>query len=180
MDLNNAGCFQPGAAADTIIQAIQLLAGGQALMFLGPSAAVGSVMGMNQNFPAAMFPLPGPTADSTRAITEYNDSFSVNAKSPNIDAAMKVLDFLAQPDEQRAYAKIMGEISVPDSVTGTLPDLYTSFAPLLKANKSVTLPSLIWPNPAVGTAITPDMQGLLTGQKTISDMLTDMDNAWNT
>jgi raffinose/stachyose/melibiose transport system substrate-binding protein len=179
VDLNNAGCFQPGASGDTIIKAFQLLGGEQALMFLGPSAAIGGIMGSNPNFSAAMFPLPGPTADSTRAVTEYNDSFSVNAKSPNIDAAMKLIDFLAQPDEQRAYAKIMGEISVPDSVTGNVPELYTSFAPLLQQKKSVTLPSLIWPNPAVGTALTPDMQGLITGQKTVPDVLTDLDNAWN-
>jgi ABC-type glycerol-3-phosphate transport system substrate-binding protein len=126
-----------------------------------------------------MFPVPGPTADSTRAVTEYNDSFSVNAHSANMDAAMKLVDFLAQPDEQRAYAKIEGEISVPDSVTGTVPDLYSAFAPLLQQKKAVTLPSLIWPNPAVGTAMTPDMQGLLTGQKAIPDVLTDLDNAWN-
>ena len=179
VDLNNAGCFQPGASGDTIIKAFQFLGSEQAVMFLGPSAAIGGIMGSNPNFSAAMFPLPGPTADSTRAVTEYNDSFSVNAKSPNIDAAMKLLDFLAQPEQQRAYAKIMGEISVPDSVTGKVPDLYNSFSPLLQQNKSVTLPSLIWPNPAVGTALTPGMQGLVTGQKTVSDVLTDLDNAWN-
>src|SRR5204863_7881691 len=130
MDLNNAGCFQPGAAGATIVNAIGMLANDQALMFLGPSAALGSVMGMNGQFSAAMFPMPGPTANSTRAITEYNDSFSVNAHSPNQDAAMKLVDFLAQPDEQRAYAKIEGEISRPDPVTGAVPDLYPSFAPL--------------------------------------------------
>lgn len=178
-DLNNAGCFQPGAAGATIVNAIGMLANGQAVMFLGPSAALGSVMGMNPQFSAAMFPMPGPTADSTRAITEYNDSFSVNAHSPNQDAATKLVDFLAQPDEQRAYAKIEGEISVPDSVTGAVPDLYSAFRPLLQQKKVVTLPSLIWPNPAVGTAMTPDMQGLLTGQKSIPDVLTDLDNAWN-
>ena len=30
---------------------------------------------------------------------------------------MKLVDFLSQPDQLRAYAKIQGEISVPDSVT---------------------------------------------------------------
>ena len=92
---------------------------------------------------------------------------------------MKLVDFLAQPDQLKTYAKIQGEISVPDSVTGTVPDLYSSFGPLLQQKKTVTLPSLIWPNPAVGTALTPDMQGLLTGQKAIPDVLTDLDNAWN-
>ena len=148
-------------------------------MFLAPSAAIGGILGVNPNFAAAMFPVPGPTAESTRAITEYNDSFSVNAKSPNQDAAMKLVDFLSQPDQLKAYAKIQGEISVPDSVTGTVPELYSSFGPLLQQKKTVTLPSLVWPNPAVGTAITPGMQGLLTGQKTIADVLNDMDAAWN-
>ena len=179
VDLNNAGCFQPGASADTIVKAFNLLGSEQAVMFLAPSAAIGGILGVNPKFGAAMFPVPGPTAESTRAITEYNDSFSVNAKSPNQDAAMKLVDFLAQPDQLKAYAQIQGEISVPDSVTGTVPELYSSFAPLLQQKKTVTLPSLIWPNPAVGQAVTPGMQGLLTGQKTIADVLNDMDAAWN-
>jgi raffinose/stachyose/melibiose transport system substrate-binding protein len=179
VDLNKADCFQPGAAGATIVNAINMLASDQAVMFLGPSAAIGGIMGVNSQFKAAMFPVPGPTADATRAVTEYNDSFSVNAHSANMDAAMKLVDFLAQPEEQQAYAKIEGEISVPDSVTGKVPDLYSSFGPLLQQKKTVTLPSLIWPNPAVGTAMTPAMQGLLTGQKTIADVLTDLDNAWN-
>jgi raffinose/stachyose/melibiose transport system substrate-binding protein len=178
-DLNTAGCFQDGASADTIVKAFQMLGNEQAVMFLAPSAAIGGILGVNQNFKAAMFPVPGPTADSTRAVTEYNDSFSVNAKSQNQDAALKLVDFLAQPDQLKSYAKIQGEISVPDSVTGTVPDLYSSFGPLLQQKKTVTLPSLIWPNPAVGTALTPDMQGLLTGQKSIPDVLTDLDNAWH-
>jgi raffinose/stachyose/melibiose transport system substrate-binding protein len=179
VDLNNAGCFQPGAAAATIVDVFNLLGSGQGMMFLGPSAAIGGITSVNPKYPAAMFPFPGPTADATRAITEYNDSFSVNAKSPNQDAAMKLVDFLAQPAEQQAYAKIEGEISVPDSVNGTVPSLYSSFTTLLQQKKTVTLPSLIWPNPAVGTALTPDMQGLLTGQKKIQDVLTDLDKAWN-
>jgi raffinose/stachyose/melibiose transport system substrate-binding protein len=149
-------------------------------MFLAPSAAIGAIKGVNANFPAAMFPVPGATSEATRAVTQYNDSFSVNAKSANLDAAMKLVDFLAQPEQQQAYANITGVISVPDSVTGKVPEMYSSFGPLLQQKKAVTLPSLVWPNPAVGTAITPGMQGLLTGQKTIADVLTDMDNAWNT
>ena len=93
---------------------------------------------------------------------------------------MKLVDFLSQPEQLKAYAKIQGEISVPDSVTGTVPELYSSFGPLLQQKKTVTLPSLVWPNPAVGQAVTPGMQGLLTGQKTIADVLNDMDAAWNT
>jgi raffinose/stachyose/melibiose transport system substrate-binding protein len=177
--LNKADCFQPGASGDTIVKAIQLLGSEQAAMFLAPSAAIGGIKGVAPELNVAMFPLPGPTADSTRAVTEYNDSFSVNAHSPNIDAAMKLADFLAQAEQQQSYAKILGEISVPDSVTGAVPEQYTAFGPLLQQKKAVTLPSLIWPNPAVGTALTPDMQGLVTGQKSVSDVLTDMDNAWN-
>ena len=179
VDLNNAGCFHQGAAADTIIQASQQLGSGQAVMWIAPSAAIASIANANPNFKVAMMPIPGPTADATRAVTEYNDSFSVNAHSKNIDAAMKLVNFLATPDQQRAYAKIEGEISVPDSVTGTLPPQYSAFASLMQANKGVTLPSLVWPNPAVGTTLTPDMQGLLTGQKMVKDVLADLDNAWN-
>jgi raffinose/stachyose/melibiose transport system substrate-binding protein len=179
VDLNDAGCFQPGASGATIINAANLLGTDQAVMFLAPSAAIGAIRGVNPNFAAAMFPVPGPSADSTRAVTEYNDSFSVNAHSTNLEAAMALVDFLAQPEEQRAYANIQGEIAVPDSASGTLPALYSAFGPLLQQNKAVTLPSRIWPNPAVGTALTPGMQGLVTGQKTIMDVLTDLDNAWN-
>ena len=92
-------------------------------MFLAPRRRLAAFSESTRTSKRPCFPVPDPTADSTRAITEYNDSFSVNAKSPNQDAALKLVDFLAQPDQQKAYAKIQGEISVPDSVTGTVPDL---------------------------------------------------------
>ena len=44
---------------------------------------------------------------------------------------MKLVDFLSQPDQLRAYAKIQGEISVPDSMTGHGTELYSSFGQLL-------------------------------------------------
>ncbi len=177
--LNAAGCFQPGAAAGTIAQAFNLLASNQAVMFLAPSAAIGAIEGINPQFQAAMFPVPGPSAASTRAVVEYNDSFSVNAHSSHLDAAMKLLDFLSQDDQQQRYAEEQAEVSLPDAAVGKVPATYSAFGPYLKANKVVTLPTLIWPNAAVGTALTKGLQGLMTGQDTVSTVLRNMDSAWD-
>lgn len=177
--LNSSGCFQPGAAAGTVTQAFSALASGQAVMFLAPSAAIGAIEGINPSFHAAMFPAPGPTAQSTRAVVEYNDSFSLNARSPHRAAAMKLINFLAQPNEQDAYAQIQAEISIPNARAGKVPTIYQSFASYLRSGKQVVLPTLIWPNAEIGQSLTQGLQGLLTGQDTSSAVLRNMDNSWN-
>ena len=49
---------------------------------------------------------------------------------------------------------------------------------LLPHGSYTPLPNNIWPNPSVYEALQVGVQGLLTGQKTIDQVLTDMDTAW--
>lgn len=177
-DLSSAGCFQPGAASGTTSQAFSAMASGQALMFLAPSAALGAIQSLAPSLDVEMFPTPGPTAAATRAVVEYNDAFSVNAQSSHSAAAETLVQFLSEPSQQDTYAKINGEISLPDAATGNLPAPYKPLAADLKSGKEVSLPSLTWPNAGVANALTQGLQGLVTGQSNTSEILQNMDSAW--
>ena len=61
-------------------------------------------------------------------------------------------------------------------LTGTI---YEPVVDLLASGSYTSLPSNVWPNPSVYEALSVGVQGLLTGQKTIDQVLTDMDNAWD-
>jgi hypothetical protein len=45
-------------------------------------------------------------------------------------------------------------------------------------SKVFPLMNLSWPNPAVVETLGKDVQGLLTGQKTVAQTLADLDAAW--
>ena len=48
-----------------------------------------------------------------------------------------------------------------------------------RRGRTPPLPNNIWPNPAVYDALGSGVQGLLTGQKTVDQVLADMDTAWD-
>ncbi len=179
LEMKGAGCYEPGAAAVTVAQAVNLIASGRAAMYLGPSAAAGSIKSINPKIDVRMFPLPGPTAASTRAMAGYVDSFSVNVRSSHLAAAMKFIDFLADPAQSITYARLSGNISLPDAANGTAPTEFSAFGPYLRAGKVAPIPYLEWPNAVIESNLTQGLQGLLTGQRTVDDVLRMMDTAWN-
>lgn len=179
--MNDAGCYQPGAAATTVNQAFNMMATEQALMFIAPAAAVGPIHGINPKVDVKMFPVPGPTPDATRALATFTDSYSVNARSDSAHkaAALTFLDFLAGAQQLRDYAKITGQVAIPDAVNGQVPSQYSAFAPYFKASKTVPVPYLSFPNSQVTSDLATGLQGLLTGQKGIDSVLSVLDRDWD-
>ena len=55
---------------------------------------------------------------------------------------------------------------------------YEPIGDLLDSGSFTGLPNATWPNPAVYDALGVGVQGLLTGQKTVDQVLEEMDAAW--
>jgi raffinose/stachyose/melibiose transport system substrate-binding protein len=100
---------------------------------------------------------------------------SLNAKSSNKAAALTFLDFMGREKQQRLFAKINYIVSPFDATKGNLPGIYADLKPWFAAKKVVTNLNGEWPNTSMNTNMGTSIQGLFTGQKSVDDVLRDMD-----
>jgi raffinose/stachyose/melibiose transport system substrate-binding protein len=180
LDLKNAGCFPAGAEANDNIPATPGFVSGQVVNWVLPSSIMGLIKSFNPAARYEFFPFPGDKAGDATVYASPTDAFSVWSKSKNKAAAFKLTDFLASPAAQGLYSKLTGASSIYQAGTGKhLAYELRGLTPLLKQKGKVhILLENEWSNPAVFDTLGRDVQGLLTGQKTVTQMLADLDAAW--
>jgi raffinose/stachyose/melibiose transport system substrate-binding protein len=182
VDMKNAECFPPGAAANDNIPATPGFVSGQVVGWTLPSSIVGLLKGFNKQATYNFFAMPGETAADTRVNASPTDAFAVWSKSSNKAAAFKLIDYMATPAATGRYAALTGAVSPYQAATGKriLFELRGLSTFLAVNSKVFPLMNLSWPNPAVFETLGKDVQGLLTGQKTVAQTLSDLDAAWGT
>jgi raffinose/stachyose/melibiose transport system substrate-binding protein len=180
VDMKNAGCFPPGAEANDNIPATPGFVSGQVVGWTLPSSIVALLKGFNKTAKYSFMPMPGETAADTRVNASPTDAFAVWSKSSQKAAAFKLIDYMATPAATGRYAALTGAVSPYQAATGKriLFEL-RGLSTFLNVNAKVfPLMNLSWPNPAVVETLGKDVQGLLTGQKTVAQTLADLDSAW--
>jgi raffinose/stachyose/melibiose transport system substrate-binding protein len=182
VDMKNADCFPPGAAANDNIPATPGFVSGQVVGWTLPSSIVGLLKGFNRQATYNFFAMPGETAADTRVNASPTDAFAVWSKSSQKAAAFKLIDYMATPAATGRYAALTGAVSPYQAATGKriLFELRGLSTFLAVNSKVFPLMNLSWPNPAVFETLGKDVQGLLTGQKTVTQTLADLDAAWGT
>lgn len=180
VEMNDKGCFQDGAAGGTFDSITQGMGGGTSLTASVPGSAAASISdatGAELNVQAF------PPADGGKAftVTGANYAWGVNASSDDAvkASAQAFLDWVAQPENAKAYADLSGSVPITGIDTKTLLPEYAPIGDLLANGDYAALPNATWPNPAVYDALGVGVQGLLTGQKTADQVLADMDAAWD-
>ena len=173
------GCFQDGAAGGSIQANWSNVASGKTLGMGGPASVIPSILSVDANLQLGIFPFPGATAAETRATVGLADGLAVNAASQHKAEAKKFLDFVAREGQSRIWPNILRGISLSDANTGKVPKEAVLFKPFLQAKKTVSLPNLQWSNGNVYVQMGTNAQGLLTGQKSVDDVLKAMDDTWN-
>jgi raffinose/stachyose/melibiose transport system substrate-binding protein len=179
IELNDSGCFQDGAAGGTFDSITQGLGGGTSLTAAVPgsaAASISSATGAELNVQAF------PPADGKDAftITGANYAWGINASSDDDvkASAQAFLDWVAQPENAKAYADLAGAVPITGIVQDELLPQYEPIGGLLGSGAYVGVPNATWPNPAVYEALGTGVQGLLTGQNTVDQVLDAMDAAW--
>jgi len=181
VDMKNAGCFPPGSEANDNIPATPGFVSEQVVGWTLPSSITGLIKSFNPKAQYNFFAMPGDKAADTRVFSSPTDAFAVYSKSPNKAAAFKLVDYWAAPAAQGAYGKATGAASMYQAGTGKhLAFELRGLGPILKQKAKVhTLMQVEWSNPAVFDTLGKDVQGLLTGQKTVTQTLADLDAAWS-
>jgi raffinose/stachyose/melibiose transport system substrate-binding protein len=182
IEMNNAGCFAPGASGTTTAGASAEFAQGQGLMMVLSSGSKSSIDDASPQFRYTFHPFPaGATAGPTPMMVGMGNGLSVNAHSSPADqaAAQTFIDFVARPAQDALYAKIKGSLTQHQFLHDQVqPFMSSSFVPLLAAHEYVVSPIQTWSNPNVGLTLYQDEVGLLTGQSTVDGILAAMDAAW--
>jgi raffinose/stachyose/melibiose transport system substrate-binding protein len=181
IDMNNAGCFQPGVTGTTIDSAHAQFAQGQSLMLAGPSQSKGSIDAGNPRFRYSHHPFPGGTdPNQTRSFIAPSTSLGVNAHSSaqNQAAAQTFIDFIARPKQNALYAHTLGGLTQYEFLKGQIPAFMSDFATVFKEHRYVIVPQVSWWNAKVLLALQDNQIGLITGQRSIDDVLNAMDAAW--
>jgi raffinose/stachyose/melibiose transport system substrate-binding protein len=181
LDLREGGCFQAGAEGGGFEAITNGLSQGAAVgSFIPSGAAIEIAKAAPPEAAFAVEPFPAADGGEPFIMASSNYTLSINAKSKSKDAAVDFVEWMASDEAQKLYFEASGELPVSTyadmDLTGTI---YEPVVDLLKSGSYTPLPNNVWPNPSVYEALQVGVQGLLTGQKTIDQVLTDMDAAWD-
>jgi raffinose/stachyose/melibiose transport system substrate-binding protein len=163
VDMNKAGCFQEGAAGAGFNDLTNAASSGKAYGFFAPSGAVKSIQdgsGGHVKLIALGFPSPVGKNKSPKLVQDF-------------------LKFSVSPAEAKKFAEAQGTIPIGGSLNAS--DLLPQYQPVAEqlANKQYrTFAVDNWTNPQVYNALGVGVTGLLTGQKTVDQVLSDMDSAY--
>ena len=175
--MKNAECFPPGAAANDNVPATPGFVTGQVVGWTLPSSIVGLLKGFNRS------DVPSCRCRARRRPTRVNasptDAFAVWSKSTQKAAATGSSTTWRLRPRRVATPRSRARCrpTRPRRASGSC--LSRGLSTFLAANAKVfPLMNLSWPNPAVVETLGKDVQGLLTGQKTVAQTLADLDAAW--
>jgi raffinose/stachyose/melibiose transport system substrate-binding protein len=180
VEMNGAGCFQPGATATNGSGAQAEFAEGQGLMYPNHSGQKALIDALHPQFKYSFAPFPaGSSPDQLSTFLHISSGLSINAHSSaqSQAAAMTFIDFIARPKQDALYAQITGGVTSYQFLRGQLPSFMSAFAPVIANDRYIVDPAGKWIG-GVGGTYARDSLGLLTGQTTVDGTLNDMDAAW--
>jgi raffinose/stachyose/melibiose transport system substrate-binding protein len=182
IDMNDAGCFQAGATGASNQSLIAQFAQGQALMAGALTSNQGLIDAASPQFRYTFHPFPaGPAADKTMVALTMPSTLGINAHATSEaqNAAQQFVDFIARPKQAALFARETGAMTQQQFLTRQIPDYMSSdFAPVLAQRRYRVTPLQTWWNANVLLALQQNQLGLITGQRSIDDVLKAMDAAW--
>jgi raffinose/stachyose/melibiose transport system substrate-binding protein len=179
VDLKDAGCFDKGVAGTSRESATAAFASGKALMYPIIQPQLATVLAANPAFKWTVAPLPGDGPDTTFLSTQVDPLVGINAKTKNKALADAFIDFVATPEESRAYNEAQHTVAPADFTAGKFPDFMAPLAESFKpgGNNVVGEPN-DWKSASTNTTLSTDLAGLLTGQKSVDQILADLDDTY--
>ncbi|MDO8211054.1 ABC transporter substrate-binding protein [Conexibacter sp. CPCC 206217] len=179
VDLKEAGCFDSGVAGTSREAATARFASGKALMYPIIQPQLATVLAAKPTFDWSVAPLPGDGPDTTFLSVQVDPLVAMNAKSKNRALAEQFIDFVATLDGSRAYNEVQQTVAPADFEAGTFPEFMAPLSANLEpgGNNVVGQPN-DWKSASTNATLSTDLAGLLTGQKTVDDILADLDSTY--
>lgn len=180
IELNENGCFQDGVAGGTFDTITQGIGGQTSLTAAVPGSAAISI-GAGTGLDLTVQPFPPADGQDPWTLASANYAWAVNASSEDDvkASAQTFLDWLAEPEQLQEFADLSGFVPISGANAENVNPVYEPIGDLLESGSFTGLPNATWPNPAVYDTLGTGVQGLLTGQKTVDQVLEEMDAAWD-
>lgn len=179
VDLKENGCFERGVSGASREAATAAFASGKALMYPVLQPQLPAVVAADPKFEWSVVPLPGDGPDTTYLAITVDPIISINSKSENPELAEAFLDFVATPEQSRIYNEVQHTIAPADFVENTFPELLAPLAEYLQpgGHNVITEPTF-WKTPSTNGVLSTNLAGLLTGQKTVDEILAELDKTY--
>jgi raffinose/stachyose/melibiose transport system substrate-binding protein len=179
LDMKNANCFPPSPAGVSIANIITMLSTDKSPMLISNAASTQAIAAESPGIKLdSTFPMPAPTAAQTRVLVYITPVMGINENTSNKAAALAFTNYLASPTGSAAFNTAAGQFSPTEATQGDLPAYAKGLVPYFTSGKTIDNPSAFWPNPNEQVVMGNDVVGLLTGQKTVDQALSDMDSNW--
>ena len=176
LKMRDAGCLSAGAAGTTQAQALSAYVTGKTAMHLWTNSILAIQRATGPDLKLGFFVAPGPTKKVVPA-PAGQVLFGITG-TKNVAAAKAFIAYLAQPANNNGYNKITGGLSNTALAKGKLtPGNEPAAASVKKGIFAFSYAK--WSNPLLATYMGTSVQALLTGQRTVSGILSGMDYMWN-
>jgi raffinose/stachyose/melibiose transport system substrate-binding protein len=179
LEMNERGLFNPNPNGTTFEQQTELVASGKAAMAIQVTGTLPGYLDAAKNpDDIGTFPFPAAeSADDLKIPAGISAGIGISAKTPNMEAAKAFVEWLGEPEQMGTFAK--GGYAVPlVSAGGELDPLVQPFAPFVEESKSVPFMDQQWPNAKVQPVHFAGIQELFAGEKTVPQLLSDLDEAY--
>ena len=179
-DLYDNKCFQDGAAGAGFDALTNGMGQGKFFGFSAPAGGAKDIMDSTHGaVTLTIQAMPAPAGYKTYLMAGTPDAVAGNAATKNPTLVKDFLKWMSEPAQAQTAAEASGEIAVGSIDKSKLLPQYAPVADLLANNQIAPYPYLDWPNGEVYNALGTGVTGILTGQKSVSDVLKSMDEAWD-
>lgn len=141
----------------------------QAGMLVGGSYELGNMAQLNPDLRIGSFTMPGDSADAEKCTTFYVDgSYGINANSPNQEAALRFIEFLASQEFGQMFTDELQQISAVPGTQPTSPALARMVEQMTEhGTPYLMLTAFRFGQPSGSTLLQNEMQAVLAGDNTI-------------
>ncbi|HEX4518315.1 MAG TPA: extracellular solute-binding protein [Gaiellaceae bacterium] len=180
VDMNNANCFGPGAAGLTRPGVYPLFANGQAAMMMIASSEIPNITAINANVPYSIFNPPFAYNPAAQVVAvPASVMLAVSKATQHPAEAREFVNFAARVYQSSNFNTLGQTIAPYDLQRGIVPSSMGSLVPLIKKGQYRVGDETYWDNSVYQTGLEPAIQGLITGQTTVSATLANLDKLWN-
>lgn len=152
-----------------------MFAFGQAGMLIGGSYELATLEQLNPDLNVGVFAMPGQDAGSGHVSYYVDGSYGINAASPNQEAALKFIEFLASQEYGQMFSDTLQQISAVPGVSPTSEEL----SEIVGLMNEVGTPYLMltafrFGQPSGSTLLQNEMQAVLGGDQAVADAVANI------